>query len=259
MAAVTLCDDGIADEDEFPFMIARRANVTAVVFDMDGLLIDSERVIFDAMREVARRHELVFGINEFSQLLGRTKRASAMALQEILGDRLSATEFSVAADEISLRVFSDGIPLKPGVPELLGHLSVRGMPMAVATSTGAANARNKLARGGLLPHFQHVVGGDDIKHSKPAPDIYLEAARRLGVPTAECIAFEDSENGVRAAVAAGMQVIQVPDLVAPSENLRALGHHVAATLLAGASDVGLLHGLDAGRHSTTSIDPGEIG
>ncbi|MEO1650531.1 MAG: HAD-IA family hydrolase, partial [Pseudomonadota bacterium] len=103
-----------------------------------------------------------------------------------------------------------------------------------------ARAREKLKKAELLEAFQHVVGGDQVERSKPDPDIYLEAARRLSANPAASVALEDSENGVRAAHAAGMTVIQVPDLIQPSDSLRMLGHTIAADVLVGARHVGLL-------------------
>jgi HAD superfamily hydrolase (TIGR01509 family) len=106
-----------------------------------------------------------------------------------------------------------GLPLKPGARELLQDLSTLGVPMAVATSTRGDRARLKLASSGLDGYFRHVVTSSDVVHAKPAPDLYLLAADRLGIPAIECVALEDSEYGVRAAYAAGLRVIQVPDLV----------------------------------------------
>ena len=96
------------------------------------------------------------------------------------------------------------------------------IPRAVATSTRRDRARSKLARASLLPRFHAIVGGDDVARGKPAPDIYVEAARRLGASAARCLALEDSEPGVRSALAAGMTPIMVPDMHPPSADLIAL-------------------------------------
>ncbi len=122
------------------------------------------------------------------------------------------------------------LPLKKGVEELLGHIEKMGKPMAVATSSDHERARAKLQHSGILHFFDHIVGGDQVRRSKPDPEIYLKAASALMSEPSRCLAFEDSENGVKAALAAGMTVVQIPDLVFPDEKLLALGHIVLGSL-----------------------------
>jgi beta-phosphoglucomutase-like phosphatase (HAD superfamily) len=119
-------------------------------------------------------------------------------------------------------VDSEGVASKAGAGELLAWLAAAAIPCAVATSTRRARARSKLCDAGILDHFVAVIGGDDVVHGKPAPDIYLAAAAALGVPAAQCLAIEDSETGFRAAHAAGMTTILVPDLAVPGAGLLAL-------------------------------------
>ena len=126
----------------------------------------------------------------------------------------------------------EGLPLKAGARELLQDLSGLGVPLAVATSTRGERARIKLARSGIDGYFRHVVTSSDVTHAKPAPDLYLLAAQRLGVPPAECLALEDSEFGVRAATAAGIRVIQVPDLISATDLSRSLATVVDSLPLA---------------------------
>ena len=116
------------------------------------------------------------------------------------------------------------------------------MPYIIATSTRTDRAHAALARAGLDDLFARVIGGDRVTASKPAPDIYLLACRTLGLPPQDCAAFEDSPNGVRAAVAAGLRTVQVPDILMPDAELRALGHIVAPDLASGARALGLLDG-----------------
>ena len=105
------------------------------------------------------------------------------------------------------------------------------MPIAIATSTAHKTALNKLRNTELLPYFDFVIGGDQVANSKPDPEIYQTAARRHGAAPHRCIAFEDSANGVLAAHRAGIPVIQIPDLVSPTQELRALGHCILESLL----------------------------
>jgi len=114
--------------------------------------------------------------------------------------------------------------------ELLEHVKRIQIPVAVATSTRSTHALDRLAKAGLLDYFEFVVGGDQVKNSKPNPEIYLTATEKLQCDPKNCLAFEDSENGVRAALGAGLRVIQVPDLVVPSAEVVALGHTILASL-----------------------------
>ena len=127
---------------------------------------------------------------------------------------------------------SEPVPLKGGCAELLDFLKTSDIKRAVATSTHTKLAEHKLRLAGIRDAFAFVMGGDRVQRSKPDPEIYRRSAEQLGVPAERCLALEDSENGVRAAVAAGLRVVQVPDLKAPSFELLSLGHTVLASLTA---------------------------
>jgi HAD superfamily hydrolase (TIGR01509 family) len=124
-----------------------------------------------------------------------------------------------------------GLPLKPGVRELVDLLETREVARAIVTSTRRERALRKLEAVGLRHRFGTIVTGSDIAHPKPAPDIYRLAADRLGVAPEACVVIEDSIPGVRAALAAGMTPIQVPDLIAPDADARALGHRIVESLV----------------------------
>ena len=130
--------------------------------------------------------------------------------------------------------------MKPGVRELLERLGEIGLPCAVATSTRTTSAETLLDGAGLLELVRTVTGGDRVVRGKPDPEIYHRAAATLGIEARDAVAFEDSDPGTRAAVASGARTVQVPDIRAPSDAVRALGHTVAPDLLAGARAVGLL-------------------
>ena len=120
------------------------------------------------------------------------------------------------------------------------HLAAEGIPMGVATSTGTRKAEGKLDATGLLPFLSHVIGGDQVSHPKPDPEIYHLLASTLGVDPSDCIAFEDSNTGTRAAHASGARTVQIPDLTPVDDATRALGHLLADDLLHGARLTGLL-------------------
>ena len=124
-----------------------------------------------------------------------------------------------------------GVPVKPGAVEFITELRARGLPTAVATSSRNPHAHHHLGAAGLLDLFETVVTRDDVVNPKPHPEPYLTAAKRLGVEPARCLALEDSHAGVRAAHAAGMQTIMVPDLVVPSDEIHALGVQVMTSLV----------------------------
>jgi HAD superfamily hydrolase (TIGR01509 family) len=212
----------------------------AVIFDMDGLMLDTEPLAARAWGEAAAALGVGFDMSLARAMIGRNFADCAKMLRACYAapypvDQLLG-RWHAAYDDIVAR---EGLTLKPGLTELLGWLEANAIPRAVATSTRRERARAKLERTALLPRFHDLVGGDEVAHGKPAPDIYVEAARRLGAKVAACIALEDSEPGIRAALAAGMTPIMVPDLHPPSPELVALDvavlpslHHVLRRLAA---------------------------
>ncbi|MEM1306162.1 MAG: HAD family phosphatase [Pseudomonadota bacterium] len=212
----------------------------AAIFDMDGLLLDTERLVLQGFEAAAQELGCNVGRDTFDAMIGRSYAKSRPVLAQALEGQVALEAFEQACRRHVDAAYADGIPIKPGVEALLGALSKAGLPLAVATSTAHARAIKKLDATHLTDHFSAIVGGDQVAESKPAPDIYLAAAHQLNVAPGRCVAFEDSPNGVRAAHAAGMRVVQVPDLLAPDDDLRALGHVIAATVIDGAAAVGLI-------------------
>lgn len=215
--------------------------MSSIVFDMDGLLLDTERVAYDSLRVVCGRFGVVVDDTAFRRMVGLNANASRAVLANALPTGSDIAAFEAAWDcEVEARVAAD-LPLRPFAREVVSALAEAGIPIAVATSTRRDRAIWKLEKAGLLSAFETIVCGDEVGRSKPAPDIFLEAARRLGTTPADAWAFEDSTNGVRAAVAAGFQVVQVPDLVPPDDDLRALGHHIVGDLGQAVTLTGLLN------------------
>ncbi|WDS34647.1 HAD family phosphatase [Pseudoxanthomonas sp.] len=201
----------------------------AVIFDMDGLMLDSERASLRSWSRGAREIGLQIEDAFWLRLVGH----SMAACQLILRERMEPAQIEalLARCMVLYREEVDaGVPLRPGIHEILQLLAQHGIPCGVATSTRRPLAPHKLETAGLLPYFKAVTAGDDVEHPKPAPDIYLLAAQRMGAAPERCLALEDSPAGVTAALAAGLTVIQVPDLVVPDEALRARGHRIVASL-----------------------------
>lgn len=202
-----------------------------IIFDMDGLLLDSEQVALEIFKQTCQ----AFSISADPGLYRLCIGVNAQRAEEILRAGLeSLVDYDAFQDywitHYEKRVHDNEIPLKPGVINLLEAISCQDIPMMVATSTETARAKLKLANTRLIDYFEDIIGGDQVAASKPAPDIYLKAAARKPIGASECLAIEDSENGVLAALAAGMTVIQIPDLIKPSQEFRANGHQVLASL-----------------------------
>ncbi|MCZ4304805.1 HAD family phosphatase [Zoogloeaceae bacterium G21618-S1] len=207
-------------------------DLRAVVFDMDGLLLDSERIAYDIGRQVSLDLGIPWTHEVAMQMIGLNSREHEPLLKGAFGNDypLDAhrAEFGLRYEAV---IATGSIPLKPGVLELFDALEAAGLPRAVATSTRRSRALPKLNAVGLLDRVQIVVAGDEVARGKPAPDIFLAAAERLGQRPADCLALEDSNAGVRAARDAGMRVVMVPDLLTPGDDIRASGILVVDSLL----------------------------
>jgi HAD superfamily hydrolase (TIGR01509 family) len=216
----------------------------AVIFDLDGTLIDTETLCNETGVAACALLGYPVSMAFFETLAGIHDLERARLIGIEIGATVDVTRFYAEWDRLCTIRFQAGIPLKPGVTEILSGIAGLGLPMAVATSSRRQPAHDKIALAGLAPWFQTVVTCDDVAQAKPAPDPYLLAAERLNTPPARCIAFEDSETGARSAFAAGLTVVQIPD-IHPTDGRHA--HHVAPSLLAGAAAAGLF---PAGQRST---------
>ena len=201
----------------------------AVIFDMDGLMLDSERALLGCLAQAGADagHDLPEDL--LLSLIG----SSDAVTRQIIASRVGAESVDALLRDSYARydgIVAGGVPHRPGIIDLLDTLAAHGVPRAVATSTRRPLALRKLETAGLLPYFEHVATSSDVAHAKPAPDIDLLAAHKLGIAPRHCLALEDSPTGVRAALAAGMTVIQIPDLLEPDETVRALGHAIAGSL-----------------------------
>ena len=168
----------------------------------------------------------------YSTLVGRPTPACEQVLLDTFGSSFPLDAFRERWPSLwRLQAATDGIETKLGLLPFLAFLRSRGVPTAVATSSEAPFAEFSLGRAGLLGAFQAVVTGDQIERGKPAPDIYLEAARQLGIEPDRCVALEDSEAGAVAASTAGMLTLLVPDGRPPSSSARRAADHVFESLI----------------------------
>jgi HAD superfamily hydrolase (TIGR01509 family) len=204
--------------------------VEAVIFDMDGTLIDSESVYIAGMQDAAGTLGLALPLELCHAMVGVPSHECNVMLQEHYGPGFDLAVFRGHFSTSVQRRMSERVPVKPGVVELLDFLRDRGLPLAIATSAGRATAERNLGRAGLLNRFVTLATRDDVEHPKPAPDLYREAARRLGAAPERCVAFEDSSIGIIAAHAAGMRAVMVLDILPPTEEARAKCFHIAEDL-----------------------------
>lgn len=206
--------------------------IRAVVFDMDGVLFDTERISRDSWLEVADAWNIP-GIEEnYVKVIGVNHTDGIDILHEAYGMDFDPESFMAECSKVMRRMITEqGIPVKKGVVELLEFLKERKIPVSICSSTRMQTIKRHLEQTGLDGYFDEIIGGDMVEHSKPRPDIYLKACEMLGIPPRDCIAVEDSPNGIRSAAAAGMMPVMVPDLVAPTEELRSLSYRVEPDLL----------------------------
>ncbi len=178
-------------------------NASGIVFDMDGVILDTERLYWEAECAMLGQRGLVFTPELAAKIMGLPGEA-AMAL---LAAELGMPDDPAALYREAAELFSALLPTKlrfmPGFEDLLAAVEQRGLPRAVATSTARPLAERMLRQMAVFDRFDHVLTRDDVSAGKPAPDVFLLACERLRVPPAEAVAIEDSLNGVRSALAAG--------------------------------------------------------
>ena len=204
--------------------------VKAVVFDMDGLLVDTEQVVFAAMRHAAAGigRDLPFAI--FQRMVGLTHAKSDLILAEHFGDGFDLEGFQAAVSTYFRAEQAAGIALKAGVVEILDRLDAMALPRAIATSSSRYAVEQSLGPHGLLDRFDAFITRDVQDHGKPHPEPFLKAAAAIGVQPLDCLAREDSHNGVRSASSAGMMTVMVPDMLDPTEEMQTLTVRIAADL-----------------------------
>jgi HAD superfamily hydrolase (TIGR01509 family) len=195
---------------------------SAVVFDMDGTLLDTELVFKEIVYAVSK--DLGYEMIETVHLgmVGSSHEVTNQLLVEAYGVAFPYPLFQQQCQAAMQIRMTEAVPVKSGALEMLKELRERGLPTAVATSSRRHHADPHLKAAGLFELFDTIVTRDDVINPKPDPEPYLTAARRLGVDPTTCLAVEDSHSGVRAAHAAGMQTVMVPDLVRPSAEIEAL-------------------------------------
>ncbi len=205
--------------------------INAVIFDMDGLMLDTERLAQVAWQRAGVELGYTLPDEIYLQAVGRTAPATELLFRGHLGQDAPFEAIYQRKQHYYHEVIEQGlVPLKTGLLELLDLLDKLALPKAVATSTARPLAEQKLRATGLLDRFPVIVCGNEVTNGKPAPDIFLAAATKLNVVPAHCLVLEDSPAGIRAAHAAGMHAVHIPDLIPTSDEIAALAYHVATDL-----------------------------
>lgn len=204
----------------------------AIIFDMDGILFDTEIMSSKAWFQLAEERNLGDITQLTDDCIGRNRTDIIIQFKNHFGQDFDAEEFLTKGRQIMQDwIDKEGLPLMKGTKEILQYLKENNYIVGVASSSSKRTIMNHMKISGLGDYFQEIIGGDMVKLSKPKPDIYLKACEAIGMPPEQVIAVEDSPNGIRAAHAAGMKPVMIPDLIQPDEEISALLYRKYDSLL----------------------------
>ncbi len=207
--------------------------VQAVIFDMDGVIFDSERLVIECWQVIADKYNIPDIVEICMRVQGNNRMETAKRFREKYGNDFPYEIYKNEVTALFRERYGNGkLPLKPGVLEVLTELKRKRVPLALASSTRTDIVKLELDEAHLLPYFDAVLGGDMAPRSKPEPDIFLAAAAALGAVPENCYVLEDSYNGIRAAHRAGMHPIMIPDMQQPTEEIRGLAEVILDNLMA---------------------------
>ncbi|HWR40780.1 MAG TPA: HAD family phosphatase [Patescibacteria group bacterium] len=213
-------------------MVSKTLSITqALIFDMDGLMFDTERLGIDAYSRAGAEFGYEITSDFILQCIGRSARDTEQLFRNHFGADFPYPAVRQRRLEIAEQwIRSHGVPQKDGLPELMDTLDALRLPRAVATSTERVRAEPLLKAAQIFHRFDATVCGDEVASGKPAPDIFLLAAKKLGYPPAQCLVLEDSGPGIQAAHSAGIPAILIPDIKIPPPEISRLAFAVAASL-----------------------------
>ncbi len=195
--------------------------IQGAIFDMDGLMFDSERLVYEIWQEMMNEHGYEYNLDVFKGTIGLRRDKSEEFYTTHYGKKFDYKSFKLRCSESFMeRIKRDGVPIKKGLVELLDFLKSNGIKTAVATSTSSNTALRVIELAGVYDYFDSFVCGDDVTKGKPDPEVFLTAADKIGSDPESCIAFEDSINGIKSAYAANMITVMVPDYLQPNDEIK---------------------------------------
>ena len=208
------------------------SEVKAVLFDMDGVIFDSERIIIELWEDFGEKNNMPHMHDVTIRCVGLNDKATEEVFKEVYGDDYDYRRFQKIISK-QYHEMADGgkLPMMIGVREILDYLKDNGYKIALASSTRTEVVTNQLKAANIYGYFDKVVCGDTVTHSKPHPEIFLKAADQLGVDITKVYIIEDSFNGIRAAHAAGAMPIMVPDMIEPDDEMREKAYKILNNLL----------------------------
>lgn len=204
----------------------------AIIFDMDGILFDTEIMSSKAWFQLAKERELGDITQLTNDCIGRNRTDISLQFKKKFGEDFDAEEFLTTGRKIMQDwIDKDGLPLMTGTKEILEYLKKNDYTVGVASSSSRKTIMSHMEKSGLGDYFQVIIGGDMVTLSKPKPDIYLKACEAIGMNPEQVIAVEDSPNGIRAAYAAGMKPVMIPDLIEPDKEILSMLYRKFDSLL----------------------------
>ncbi|WP_099345913.1 HAD family hydrolase [Clostridium tertium] len=198
-------------------------NLKLVIFDMDGLIFDTERLSYESWKEAAKEFNIDFDLNLLYKLLGTNHESVRNTLHNELENKINVDNYIMERNNIYLSKIMNGeVEKKKGIEELLKYLTDKNIKKAVATSSNREIAYKLLKDAGIYDYYDYILCGDEVKKSKPNPEVFLRVAEKLDIPANQCMVLEDSEAGTIAASRARMTPVIIPDLKNPSEDIEKL-------------------------------------
>ena len=206
--------------------------INGVVFDMDGLMFDTENLTYELQKQLFDKKGVKgYTLDWYKQTVGKRSEDIEGIFKNLCGEDFDFKAFRAECREV-YREYTDerGVPIKDGLFELLDYLKEKNVKIALATSTTEPSATRTLRISGTLPYFDALVCADDVERGKPYPDPFLKAAEKLGLKPENCLALEDSLNGIRSAYSAGMIPVMIPDLIEPTDEIKPMCYRILPSL-----------------------------
>ncbi len=195
--------------------------IKGAIFDMDGLMIDSERLVYQNWQTMMDELGYEYNLEIFKNTIGLRQDKTKAYYRSLYGDDFDYDTYKIRSRKMYYeQIERDGVPVKKGLLELLDYLKSKKIKIAVATSTSAQTAHKVVKLAGVYDYFDAFVCGDEVKNGKPHPEVFLTAAEKISVNPEDCVAFEDSINGIKSAYSAKMATVMVPDFLEPTEEIK---------------------------------------